>query len=176
MTADSGPDLATRLADLYREHAQRVYLLCLRLSGSVGHAEELAQDVWVRVWRQLPSLGRDEDAGGWIHRVTTNVVRNDRRATRRRSTRVALSADLAGGIPESAEAHATPFATPTPIRRLDLLTAISQLDGRQRQVYVLHDIEGLTDRDIADRLRIAPSTVRVQLARARATLRDILQP
>ena len=53
---------------------------------------------------------------------------------------------------------------------------MSQLDGRQREVYVLHDIEGLTDRDIADRLRIAPSTVRVQLARARATLRDILRP
>lgn len=176
MTADPRPEPATRLAHLYRHHAQQVYALCLRLSGSAGLAEELAQDVWVRIWRQLPSLRRDEDAGGWIHRVTTNVVRNDRRATRRRIARVALSADLAGGVPESAEAHATPFATPTPIRRLDLVAAMSQLDGRQRQVYVLHDIEGLTDRDIADRLRIAPSTVRVQLARARATLRDILRP
>jgi RNA polymerase sigma-70 factor (ECF subfamily) len=176
MTADPGPELGTRLAHLYKEHAQRVYALCLRLSGHAGPAEELAQDVWVRIWHQLPSLRRDEDAGGWIHRVTTNVVRNDRRATRRRIARVALSADLSGGLPESAEAHAMPFATPTPIRRLDLLAAMSQLGGRQRQVYVLHDIEGLTDREIADRLRIAPSTVRVQLARARAALRDILRP
>lgn len=176
MTADPASDLAARLAHLYREHAQKVYALCLRLSGSVGVAEELAQDVWVRIWHQLPSLRRDEDAGGWIHHVTTNVVRNDRRATRRRIARVALSADLAGGVPESAHAHATPFATPTPIRRLDLLAAMAQLDGRQRQVYVLHDIEGLSDRDIAERLRIAPSTVRVQLARARARLRDILRP
>ena len=145
-------------------------------NDSGGSSLYPAQDVWVRIWRQLPSLRRDEDAGGWIHRVTTNVVRNDRRATRRRNARVALSADLADGVPESAEAHATPFATPTPIRRLDLVAAMSQLDGRQRQVYVLHDIEGLTDRDIADHLRIAPSTVRVQLARARATLRDILRP
>jgi RNA polymerase sigma-70 factor (ECF subfamily) len=176
MSADPGSELAARLVHLHGEHSQKVYALCLRLSGSVDLAEELAQDVWVRIWQQLASLRRDDDAGGWIHRVTTNVVRNDRRATRRRVSRVALSADLSGGLPESAEAHATPFATPTPIRRLDLLAAMSQLDGRQRQVYVLHDVEGLTDRDIAERLRIAPSTVRVQLARARATLRDILRP
>jgi RNA polymerase sigma-70 factor (ECF subfamily) len=176
MPAGTESDLARRLADLYKQHSPQVYTLCLRLSGDAGLAEELAQDAWVRIWHKLPALRRDDDAGGWIHRVTTNVVRNDRRATRRRVARVALSADLSGGLPESAEANRAPFATPTPIRRIDLLAAISTLGGRQREVYVLHDIEGLTDRDIADRLRIAPSTVRVLLARARATLRDILRP
>jgi RNA polymerase sigma-70 factor (ECF subfamily) len=174
--ASTEHDLASRLAHLYQQHSQQVYALCLRLSGDVHLAEELAQDTWVRIWHQLPALRRDDDAGGWIHRVTTNVVWNDRRATRRRVARVALSADLSGGLPESAEANRAPFATPTPIRRLDLLAAISTLGGRQRAVYVLHDIEGLSDRDIADRLRIAPSTVRVLLARARAALRDILRP
>jgi RNA polymerase sigma-70 factor (ECF subfamily) len=169
-------DPAARFAQLYQEHADLVYALCLRLSGDTHLAEELAQDAWVRIWRQLPALRRPDEVRGWIHRVTTNVVRNDRRATRRRVARVALSGDFAEGLPESAEATRSPFATPTPIRRLDLIRALAQLAGRQREVYVLHDIEGLTDHEVADRLRIAPSTVRVLLGRARATLREILQP
>ncbi|MEP6622237.1 MAG: sigma-70 family RNA polymerase sigma factor, partial [bacterium] len=77
MSSDPGAALASRLAYLYNTHAQQVYGLCLRLSSDAHLAEELAQDVWVRIWQQLAALRRDDDAGGWIHQVTINVVRND---------------------------------------------------------------------------------------------------
>jgi hypothetical protein len=70
---------------------------------------------------------------------------------------------------------ASPFATPPAVRRLALARAIATLPGRMRQVFVLHDVEGHSTEDVADLLRMAPSTVRVQLARARARLREALR-
>ncbi len=170
---DAAPADAERLERLYREHADRVHGLCLRMTGDRLRAAELVQDVFVRVWRKLHLLRSDHDAGAWVWRVATNTVFNDTRARRRREARLEYAEDLG-----AAEARALPpsLSTPPAVRRMDLGAAIARLPDRARAIYLLHDVEGFTTEEIAERLGIAAGTVRAQLHRARHALRRILLP
>lgn len=171
--SDHDPAQAELLEQLYRDHADRVYGLCLRLTGDRERAAELVQDVFVRVWRKLHLLRREQDPGAWIWRLATNVVFNDARSWRRRNARLVLEDDLA-----RAEAAAGPasLATPLPIRRMDLAGAVARLPERAREIYLLHDVEGFSTEEIAGRLGLASGTVRAQLHRARHAMRRLLLP
>ena len=102
---------AVLLERLYREHADRIYGLCLRMSGDSVRATELAQDVFVRAWEQLDRLQPGTDEGAWLWRVARNAVLNVMRSDRRRLARVAPVAEP--GLLERAE-----LGTPLPVRRL----------------------------------------------------------
>jgi len=173
ITATTDPD-AERFEQLFREQQERVFAVCLRLSGDRVKASELMQDVFVRIWERLHTLRDPADAGAWVRRVALNTVLNIKRGERRRLERVSLAGDMAHAPPEAAAHGVLPFATPAPIRRMALDDAIAGLSGRSRQVFVLHDVEGFATEDIASMLGTAPSTVRVHLARARAQLREAL--
>jgi len=165
------PNADARFERLYAEHASRVFGLCLRMTGDRVRATELAQDVFVHIWRKLDRLRDDgRDAGGWVWRVAVNVVRNGLRGERRRRARIETVDD-----PLALAPPVTP-RTPLPVRRMDLRTAIASLPDRARTVYVLHDIEGYSHEEIARMLGIAEATVRVQLHRARRQLRGVLAP
>ncbi|HTK47779.1 MAG TPA: RNA polymerase sigma factor [Gemmatimonadaceae bacterium] len=159
---------AALLERLYRDHADRIYGLCLRMSGDRVRATELAQDVFVRAWEQLDRLRSDGDAGAWLWRLATNVVLNAMRAERRRHARVAPVAEPA--LLERAQ-----LGTPLPVRRLSLDAAIAGLPGRAREVFVLHDVEGFAGPEIAEMLGVAEGTVRAHLHRARALMRETLR-
>lgn len=167
-------DPSATFEGIYRAHREQVFATCLRLSGDRVRATEWMQDVFVRIWERWHTLDDPGDAGGWVHRVTLHTIFNIRRGERRRLSRVALSEDLALPAPEPAAGGTSPFATPAPIRRMAIERAMETLKGRAREVFVLHDVEGHSTEDIAELLRMAPSTVRVQLARARARLREAL--
>jgi len=169
------PDVGVAFEQFYRAHREQVFNTCLRLSGDRERATEWMQDVFVRIWERWHTLEDPADAGGWVHRVTLHTVFNVRRGDRRRLARVALAEDVSPSAHEVAAGGASPFVTPPPVRRLALERAIATLTGRMREVFVLHDVEGHSTEDIADLLRMAPSTVRVQLARARARLREALR-
>ena len=159
---------AALLERLYREHADRIYGLCLRMSGDSVRAAELAQDVFVRAWEQLDRLRPDTDAGAWLWRLATNVVLNEMRSDRRRVARVASVANP--GLLERAEQ-----GTPLPVRRLSIDGAIARLPDRAREVFVLHDVEGFTHGEVAEMLGVAEGTVRAHLHRARSLLREALR-
>jgi RNA polymerase sigma-70 factor (ECF subfamily) len=159
---------AALLERLYREHADRIYGLCLRMSGDRVRAIELAQDVFVRAWEQLERLRPDSDAGAWLWRLATNVVLNAMRSERRRYARVAPVAEP--GLLERAQ-----LGTPVPVRRLSLDAAIAGLPARAREVFVLHDVEGFTGPEIAEMLGVAEGTVRAHLHRARTLMRETLR-
>jgi RNA polymerase sigma-70 factor (ECF subfamily) len=156
------------LERLYRDHADRIYGLCLRMTGDRVHATELAQDVFVRAWEQLDRLRADSDAGAWLWRLATNVVLNALRSDRRRLARVAPVAEP--GLLERAE-----LGTPLPVRRLSLDAAIARLPERAREVFVLHDVEGFTSHEVSELLGIAEGTVRAHLHRARTLMRETLR-
>ena len=156
------------LERLYREHADRVYGLCLRMSGDTVRATELAQDVFVRAWEQLDRLRPESDAGAWLWRLATNVVLNAMRSDRRRLARVAPVAEP--GLLERAE-----LGTPLPVRRLSIDAAIARLPDRAREVFVLHDVEGFASHEVSGLLGIAEGTVRAHLHRARTLLREALR-
>jgi RNA polymerase sigma-70 factor (ECF subfamily) len=159
---------AALLERLYREHADRVYGLCLRMCGDRVRATELAQDVFVRAWEQLDRLRPDSDAGAWLWRLATNVVLNAMRSDRRRLSRVAPVAEP--GLLERAE-----LGTPLPVRRLSLDAAMARLPDRAREVFVLHDVEGFAAHEVSGLLGIAEGTVRAHLHRARTLMRETLR-
>jgi len=159
---------STLLERLYRDHADRIYGLCLRMCGDPVRATELAQDVFVRAWEQLDRLRPDSDPGAWLWRLATNVVLNAMRSDRRRLARVAPVAEP--GLLERAE-----LGTPLPVRRLSLDAAMARLPDRAREVFVLHDVEGFAGPEIAQMLGVAEGTVRAHLHRARTLMREVLR-
>lgn len=165
--AQAGDQTAFR--ELYRQHAGRVYALCLRLTGNAGDAEERTQDVFVRLWDNLRSFRGESAFSSWLHRLAVNVVLNELRTTKRREQRVALAED-----PDSvAGAHAAPLHQSAGLS-IDLERAIATLPDGAREVFVLFDIEGYGHAEIAQLVGIAEGTSKAQLFRARQLLREKL--
>lgn len=168
---------ADAFARLYREHAGRVYALCLRMTGSPGRSTELVQDVFVRVWRRLSSWRADAALSTWIHRITLNlVISNARDEQRRRTREVSMndtSPDTGAASGESGDT-ALSVAPPTVEDSIDLERAIAQLPAGARTVFVLHDIEGYSHEEIARLTGTVAGTCRAQLHRARRLLMENL--
>jgi RNA polymerase sigma-70 factor, ECF subfamily len=151
---------------LYREHAGRVYALCLRLCGDATRAAELTQDVFVRCWERLGSFRAESAFGTWLYRLAVNVVWMDERGARRREARVRPV--------EVPDAHERPRDPAPPGLRLDLERAIATLPDGAREVFVLFDIEGYRHEEISRMTGIAVGTSKAQLFRARRLLREQL--
>ena len=158
--------------ELYRDHAGRVFALCLRMSGDRRRAEELMQDVFVRVWERLGSFRGDASFGSWLHRLAVNVVLAGARTDRRREARVTLVEDLVAT--EASAEPATPARASDPGSGIDLERAIAELPPGARMAFVLHDVEGFSHAEIADLSGLAEGTIRAQLHRARKLLMEAL--
>ena len=65
--------------ELYEAHVERVFALCLRMTADEGRAEELTQDVFVKVWRGIGSFRGESAFTTWLHRLTVNTVLDDRK-------------------------------------------------------------------------------------------------
>src|SRR5919205_3380139 len=81
---------------LYRAHVNHVYSICVRMSGDRVRAEELTQDVFVRVWEKLPLFRGESAFSTWLHRLAVNVVLNQRKVEGRERSRVAATDDEGG--------------------------------------------------------------------------------
>jgi RNA polymerase sigma-70 factor (ECF subfamily) len=156
--------------DLVRQHSSRVYRLAYRLTGNQHDAEDLTQEVFVRVFRSLASYtpGTFE---GWLHRITTNLFLD--MARRRQRIRFEGLGDQAVGLLRDDE--------PTPAQAFDarhldtdVLQALEALAPEYRAAVVLCDIEGLSYEEIAATLGVKLGTVRSRIHRGRAQLRAAL--
>jgi RNA polymerase sigma-70 factor (ECF subfamily) len=156
--------------DLVRQHSARVYRLAYRLTGNQHDAEDLTQEVFVRVFRSLPSYtpGTFE---GWLHRITTNLFLD--MARRRQRIRFEGLGDHAVGLLRDDE--------PTPAQAFDarhldtdVQQALEALAPEYRAAVVLCDIEGLSYEEIAATLGVKLGTVRSRIHRGRAQLRAAL--
>ncbi len=157
--------------DVVRDHSARVYRLAYRLTGNSHDAEDLTQEVFVRVFRSLPSYtpGTFE---GWLHRITTNLfldITRRRQRIRFEGLGDETAAKLSGLEPTPSEAFDD--------RHLDydIAAALADLPPEYRAAVVLCDIEGLTYEEIADALDVKLGTVRSRIHRGRAQLRSALE-
>jgi RNA polymerase sigma-70 factor (ECF subfamily) len=148
---------------VYREHAGRVYALCLRMSGDAVKARELLQDVFVLAWQKLGSFRGDATFATWLHRLAVNVVLMQWRSEKRKAE-VALEAEPESLVARHASAE----------DKLDLERAVAALPPGARQVLVLHDIEGYEHAEIGKLMGIAEGTSKAHLFRARRLLREVL--
>jgi RNA polymerase sigma-70 factor (ECF subfamily) len=154
---------------VYHTHLQHVFSLCVRMTGDRTRAEELTQDVFVRAWEKLPLFRGESAFSTWLHRLTVNVVLNERRVDgRERSRTVSTDDDEENATP------ATSPAQPMHAEKMDLEWAIARLPRGARQVFVLHDVEGFTHEEIGTMLGVTAGGCKAQLHRARLLLREAL--
>ena len=153
---------------LYRRYVPRVFGLCLRMVGDSGLAEEITQDVFVRVWEKLHLFRGDSSLAPWLLAVTANVVKRHWRLSRRKTDIECSMESL-----EKARGSVRPEIG-EPLGNVDLEKAIGQLPEKARKVLVLHDIEGYQHSEIAGMMGITIGTTKAQLHRARRMLREAL--
>ncbi len=156
--------------EVVEQHSARVYRLAYRLTGNVYDAEDLTQEVFVRVFRSLSTYtpGTFE---GWLHRITTNLFLDQvRRKKRIRFDALAEDADsrMPGREPDPSRAYDDTHMDD------DVQAALDALPPDFRAAVVLCDIEGLTYEEIGATLGIKLGTVRSRIHRGRAQLRDAL--
>ncbi|HEV2376551.1 MAG TPA: RNA polymerase sigma factor SigE [Streptosporangiaceae bacterium] len=157
--------------DVVREHSARVYRLAYRLTGNSHDAEDLTQEVFVRVFRSLHGYtpGTFE---GWLHRITTNLFL-DMARRKQRIRFEGLGDDAAGRLSGDEPTPAQAFDA----RHLDsdVQEALRGLAPEFRAAVVLCDIEGMSYEEVADALGVKLGTVRSRIHRGRAHLRIALE-
>lgn len=149
---------------LYRRHVARIHSLARRMTDDAT-ADDVTQDVFVRAWHKLAQFRGDSAFGTWLHRLAVNVILSRRRSER--GARDWIQPD--DGTLADVGGRQVPIGI-----AMDLEQAISHLPEGARQVFVLHDVEGWTHEEIAERLDLAVGTSKSQLSRARAALRRLL--
>jgi RNA polymerase sigma-70 factor, ECF subfamily len=152
------------------------------LTSDQGQAEELAQDVFLRVYRAAPRYRPDARFTTWLYRIATNLALNALRARRRKPT-VPLDDDEASNAAGPERHSATAPDEPRPddaFERDEIVRAVGRavrrLPERQRIAVVLHRFEGLSYQAIADVLSSSPDAVDALLRRAKDALREALAP
>ncbi len=170
-TATSVPDEAALVARaqrgsgrafeaLYRAHVDRVYGLCLRMTGNVGEAEDCTQEAFIQAWNKLDRFRGDSAFGTWMHRIAVNAVLGRIRKAKRERDRIQAATEITSSpasIGDSGELR-------------DLSDAIDRLPEGARHVFVLNAVYGYSHEESSDMLGIAVGTTKAQLHRARRLL------
>ena len=153
-----------------RDHSARVYRLAYRLTGNQHDAEDLTQEVFVRVFRSLANYtpGTFE---GWLHRITTNLFLDG--ARRKQRIRFdPLAEDAADKLPGREKTPAQIYEDTN--FDGDVQAALDALAPDYRAAVVLCDIEGLSYEEISATLGVKLGTVRSRIHRGRSQLRSAL--
>lgn len=161
---------------IVRSYTRRVYNLCYRFTGQRQEAEDLTQEVFLRVFRTLDSYDAAQGSFGvWLHRVGRNLLIDYYRATRKQRLTVSLEDEL----PHLEE---RPAAAPPPDRTVALgelshmlQQALTRLSPELREAVILRDLQGLEYREISDVLGIPEGTVKSRINRGRAELGRLLK-
>ena len=147
--------------ELYRAHLPRVHSLVRRMTGG-RDADELTQDVFVRVWQKLGTFRGDSAFATWLHRLAVNVVIERFRSDQVRRARMHDGEQIFETLAGLAQ---------TPDLGMDFEAALEKLPDGAREIFVLHDVEGYKHHEIATLLDISAGTSKAQLHRARMMLR-----
>lgn len=159
--------------EAFLEYYEEVFRLAYRILGSPDEAEDVAQEVFVRLHRQGLSDGRLHNVRGWLYRVATNLSYNAARASARRASRQERASELGTVAPSVAS---DPQGRAERREEADLVRqALSALTHRQRRLLMLR-YAGLSYRELADAVRVAPGSVGTLLARAEAAFEAAYVP
>jgi RNA polymerase sigma-70 factor (ECF subfamily) len=170
------------VAEVFRDYAPRVYHLARRLLGNAADAEDVTQEVFVKVVGKLPTFRGEAAFPTWLYRVAVNAALAYRRQRARRE---------GGRVPNPLEDFGADGKHLAPVRRwalgpeqqaLDRETheliegAIAGLPAIYRDVYVLADVEELPNAEVAEILGLSVAAVKSRLHRARLLMRKALAP
>jgi len=155
----------TAFEALYRMHVDKVYGLCLRMTGNVAEAEDCTQEAFIQAWNKLSKFRGDSAFSTWIHRIAVNTVLGRIRKSQRERDRIQAVTDI------------------SPVRETvgdsgnfeDLQQAVDDLPTGARHVFVLHAVYGYSHDETGDMLGIATGTSKAQLHRAKRLLAQQLK-
>jgi RNA polymerase sigma-70 factor (ECF subfamily) len=157
--------------ELYARHNRRVYSLCLRMTQNQSEAEDLAQEVFIQLFRKLGSFRGESAFTTWLHRLTVNQVLMH---FRKRSVKLEQTTEEGETPVQIVVGTANPNSMPV-VDRIALDKAVGQLPPGYRTVFVLHDVEGHEHEEIARMLGCSVGTSKSQLHKARMKLRMLLR-
>lgn len=155
------------LAALYRDHADRVFTVAFRITGSRDDAEDVLQDVFVGLARALESYEERGRFASWLNRLTVRTSLMKLRAAQRRREQPL-------GELEEGAAHAP--ARADGVERVALRRALARLPAAMRVVFMLREVEGHSHDEIAELLGISAGASATRLSRAWSLLRKELMP
>jgi RNA polymerase sigma-70 factor (ECF subfamily) len=150
-----------------------VFALIVRTVADRSRAEDLAQDVFLRVHRGLPYFRGEARLSTWIYRIVVNVCAQERtdRQTRERATQVSLDdPDARQRTPSTIDRQFSDLEL-----RDRLEKAIRQLPSQYRVLIAGHYLQGLQYEDLAEAMQLPLGTVKTQLHRAKRQLRELLE-
>jgi RNA polymerase sigma-70 factor (ECF subfamily) len=150
---------------LYRMHIDRVYGLCLRMTGNTSEAEDCAQEAFIQAWNKLDKFRGDSAFSTWLHRIAVNSVLGRMRKSKREHDRIMAVAEDAP----------LPVTTGDTGDMRDLSEAVDRLPEGARHVFVLHAVYGYSHDEAGAMLGIATGTSKAQLHRAKRLLAQQLK-
>ena len=156
--------------ELYQKYHERVYSICFRMTQNASESEDLTQDVFVRLFRTIGSFRGESAFTTWLHRLTVNLVLMHFRKRKRRQDRSNEEAELSTYIVPGSQ-------DPKRMRIVDrilLSEVIAKLPEGYRQAIILHDIQGLQHKEIAEAGGRSVGTSKSQLHKGRAMLRELI--
>ncbi|MCS6777249.1 MAG: sigma-70 family RNA polymerase sigma factor [Chloroherpetonaceae bacterium] len=156
-----------RLLDAYET---RIYRLAMRFTGNETDAEDLTQEIFLAVYHGLTRFRGDSAPGTWIYRVAMNHCLEFRR--KRRPEQVPLEEEIALTSTDWREDPLRSVEQRELAARVE--SALNRLSPAQRDVVVLHELQGLTYQEVATVLDVPVGTVKSRLANAFRRLRDLL--
>jgi RNA polymerase sigma-70 factor (ECF subfamily) len=169
--------------EIVRLHNRRIYNLCYRFTGSPDNAQDLAQEVFIKIYRTLKSYNTEKGAfGTWITTLTRNLLVDHYRASKQE--RLTDSLDAAPEAEEQAQPLAETLADAAPsaetrMRQQDaqkmVQNALAQLSPELREAVILRDLQDMDYREIAQVLRVPEGTVKSRINRGRTELARLLQ-
>ncbi|QEG37621.1 RNA polymerase sigma factor [Bythopirellula goksoeyrii] len=176
-------DDAEAFEELMLRYQDRVVSLMTHLVGKRDLAEDLAQDIFMRVYRSRKRYVPGAKFSTWLYTIANNVASNSRRglARRREVNLVAQdSGEFTGNPLDQAALEASGLM---PTRQLDkaelsqvVQMAVAALNDRQRMAVLLNKFEHMSYEEIAEVMELTPAAVKSLLSRARGNLRQVLEP
>jgi RNA polymerase sigma-70 factor (ECF subfamily) len=156
--------------ELYQKHHRRVYSTCLGMTQNVSEAEDLTQEVFIHLFRTIGSFRGESAFTTWLHRLTVNHVLMHFRKRRVRYEQTTENGDL----PVQVVAGTTDPQRMRVVDRILLSEVIAQLPQGYREAIILHDVEGLEHKEIAQIRGRSIGTSKSQLYRGRTMLRALI--
>ncbi|TFH64687.1 MAG: RNA polymerase sigma factor [Candidatus Zixiibacteriota bacterium] len=164
---------------LFDIHSPRVYNLLLRLVGNRDDAEELTQDVFLSLWKHAESLRGESKLSTWLYRVAVNKAINFKKRggllfqIRQLFSLEADDESIIDRLPAAA-ADSPDRQLEMQDARIQLADLLGTLPHRQREVYLLHKLEGLSYNEIAEDLHVTLGTIESLMHRAKENLQKVM--
>lgn len=167
----------TAWEELVRVHTRKVYALCYRFTGSGSEAQDLTQEVFLRVFRTLRSFHSTEGSfGTWLARVTRNLLIDHYRRTRQERVTDSIEEQLPMLEETGTSAGVRPDQAIAGREASEILQAtLQRLSPDLREAVILRDLQEMEYREIAEVLSIPEGTVKSRINRGRAELARLLR-